>query len=361
MIFGALAIALHFDVVLQQFALRYFPMITIEDNALVKKELDSLQKAATMYNDSPVPAIGRPAPDFIGIAGWINSNPLMMQQLLGKVVLIDFWTYSCINCIRTLPHITQWYKEYKDKGLVIIGVHTPEFEFEKSRTNVANAVQRFDITYPIALDNDYSTWKNYHNRYWPAHYLIDQKGIIQYIHFGEGKYTETENMIRSLLSLPPLAQEEERESFETLTPEIYLGVQRAKNYTQELRITPHITADYDYHNALAPDTVGLKGSWLITSECITSENSTSTLTLNFKARHVYLVVCSKQSSAITVLLDDQPLSSDYHTRDMNDRGEVMVKESRMYEILDLKNIDGRHTLTLRVPEGVSLYAFTFGG
>lgn len=360
MILGALAIALHFDVVLQQIAIRYFPMLTVENNALVKKELDSLQKVADVNNGTPAPELGHPAPDFVGIATWLNTPPLTMQQLKGNVVLVDFWTYSCINCVRTLPYLKKWYDAYKDKGFILVGVHTPEFEFEKSTANVQDALKRFDITYPVALDNTYSTWNNYHNHSWPAHYLIDQQGIIRDIHFGEGKYAETENMIRSLLGLEAVTQEEKREAFAEQTPEIYLGFKRAENYTSELTIVPNATTNYDYQHALAPDTIGLKGSWLITPECITSQSNTATLSLNFVARHVYLVVCSKQASLVTVLLDGKPVPTANYTRDMNDRGEILVKESRMYEILDLKKSDGRHTLTLQVPEQVSLYAFTFG-
>lgn len=360
MILGALAIAFHADVVLQQFTLRYFPTITIDNNAFVTKELESLRKETTMINDSPIPSVGHKAPDFIGITEWLNTTPLTMEQLKGRVVLVDFWTYSCINCVRTLPHLKQWYATYKDQGLVIVGVHTPEFEFEKSKDNVANALKRFDITYPVGLDNEYATWNNYHNHSWPAHYLIDQQGIIQYIHFGEGEYTKTENAIRTLLHRAPLTASEERGIFAQQTPEIYLGFKRAENYTSEIKIIPNTITNYDYQNALAPDTVGLRNTWLISAECLTSQSNTATLNLNFVARHVYLVVCSKQTSLVTVLLDDQSVPKTYYTRDMNERGEILVQESRMYEILDLKNSDGRHTLTLHVPENVSLYAFTFG-
>lgn len=361
MIVGALAIAFHADVILQQVAINYFPKITIENNERVKKELELLQKGASMNNFSPELVVKGRAPDFIGIETWINSQPLTMQQLAGKVVLVDFWTYSCINCVRTLPYLKKWYATYKDNGFVIVGIHTPEFEFEKNPNNVQDAVKRFEITYPVGLDNHYSTWQNYHNHYWPAHYLIDQQGIIQYIHFGEGEYGATENMIRSLLGLAPIEEKGERGLLMPQTPEIYLGSARARNYIAEISLKSGQTVMYDYHAVLGHDEVGLKGLWFVSPEAIISKNNTSFLTLNFSARHVYCVMSAAAPSTITVLLDDKPVPSEYYTKDMNEKGEIIVKESRMYDILDLENNAGRHVLVLQAPENVSLYAFTFGG
>jgi thiol-disulfide isomerase/thioredoxin len=139
------------------------------------------------------------APEFTGIEKWLNSEPLTMQQLRGKVVLVDFWTYTCINCINTLPYVKSWHQKYKDQGLVVVGVHTPEFPFERSTDNVKTAIKRFDIRYPVAQDNRYATWDAYNNRYWPAVYLIDKKGRVAYTHFGEGQYAQTEAAIKALL------------------------------------------------------------------------------------------------------------------------------------------------------------------
>jgi len=141
-----------------------------------------------------------PAPEFTGIDKWLNSEPLSMKQLKGKVVLVDFWTYTCINCINTLPYVKSWHQKYKDQGLVVVGVHTPEFPFERNTDNVKTAMKRFDIQYPVAQDNRYATWSAYNNRYWPAVYLIDKKGNVVYSHFGEGQYAETEATIKSLLA-----------------------------------------------------------------------------------------------------------------------------------------------------------------
>ena len=176
-----------------------------------------------------------PAPDFAGIDGWLNSTPLTMQELRGKVVLIDFWTYSCINCLRTLPHVEAWYRMYRKDGLVVVGVHTPEFAFEHVPSNVRAAVKRLGVRYPVALDNDYGTWNAYGNQYWPAKYLIDRNGHIRYAHFGEGNYDVTEENIRSLLGekLASPASDRLRDLTPTgpLTPESYLGYGRIDRFT----------------------------------------------------------------------------------------------------------------------------------
>lgn len=156
---------------------------------------------ATVANAAPLSNQGQ-APEFAGIEKWLNTEPLTMQNLRGKVVLVDFWTFDCINCINTLPYVKSWHDKYKDQGLVIVGVHTPEFLHERSTDNVKAAMKRFDIRYPVAQDNRYATWSAYNNRYWPATYLINKKGQIVYKHFGEGKYQETEAAIRTLLAEP---------------------------------------------------------------------------------------------------------------------------------------------------------------
>lgn len=157
----------------------------------------TLSRAASTGPTSPAAA-----PEFTGIDNWLNSDPLTLAQLRGKVVLVDIWTYTCINCVRTLPYVTSWYQKYKDQGLEVVGVHTPEFPFERSSPNVQKAIERFGITYPVAQDNRYATWEAYRNQYWPAFYLIDKQGRIVYRHFGEGQYAETEAQIQRLLAQP---------------------------------------------------------------------------------------------------------------------------------------------------------------
>lgn len=374
MIMAALAIAFHYDVKFQQFAIQYVPLINIENNAVVQKELENLRTAnASIANQSfilpseealvqkkaELPQLAQ-APELVGITGWVNSQPLTLQQLKGKVVLIDFWTYSCINCIRTFPYLKDWYAKYNDKGLVIVGVHTPEFEFEKKAQNVQDAAKRFGLTYPIAIDSDFKTWQNYNNRFWPAHYLIDQNGVVRSFHFGEGSYMETENAIRILLGLAPLVGSEKIVSQRLLTPETYLGYQRADRYVEGNQIKGDAVNTYDYQSNLMDNQIGLKGEWLVTPEKITSMGDSAYLNLNFLATRVYLVMDSDKSQLVTVYLDGKPLDERYYTADMKGKGHLVVKEPRKYDVVDLKMAYGRHILTLRVPKGVSLYAFTFG-
>ncbi len=369
MILTAVGLAFNFEVALQQFAIKYIPTLQIENNTTVQNELNKLRPKSIFSENklenlkteqgSDLPKIA-PAPELAGITTWINSNPLTIDQLKGKVVLIDFWTYSCINCIRTLPYLKQWYDTYKDKGLVIIGVHTPEFEFEKDAGNVKKATERFQILYPVALDNNYKTWQAYSNSYWPAHYLIDKQGIVRQVHFGEGQYMETENAIRNLLGMPPLKSEEKIVQKRPTTPETYLGSSRAAHYQPGLSIKRDKIDYYSYTPPLQEDRVGLKGDWLVNPQNITSKNNESSLELNFIASRVYLVMDSKTAQSVAVFLDDAPLPSKYYTADMDDKGHILVHEPRKYDVLNLKEDYGRHKVSLITPEGVSAYAFTFG-
>lgn len=372
MILAAFAIAFHWDVAFQQAALEYVPMVNVEDNPLVKKELESLRKSS-QGNSSFADALSRAsaeekrkdlpkiatAPEIVGILGWINSTSLTLESLRGKVVLIDFWTYSCINCIRTFPYLKEWDRKYKDQGLVIIGIHTPEFEFEKNADNVKDAVKRFGISYPVALDSNFATWQNYSNLYWPAHYLIDQAGILRQFHFGEGKYKETENAIRSLIGLPLLKLEEQTAAARPLTPETYLGYARGTSYALDIVLKPDRIADYTFKEPMGNNRVAIQGKWRVDEEKIIAIGN-STLTLNFIATRVYLVMSSGNPATVKVLLDGKPLPKKYYSVDQNRKGEIEVEAPRKYDVLTLKGDYSRHTLTLIVPRGVSLYAFTFG-
>ena len=209
MIVTAILIYTNYDKAIQVKVLNLFPGYSrflgqFENNSNLQKELDNLagRKAQDHHREMIKSYYLKEAlaPEFAGIAQWLNvPAPLSLQALRGKVVLVDFWTYSCINCVRTLPHLTAWYERYKNDGLVIVGVHTPEFAFERETQNVRNAIKQFNITYPVAQDNDYQTWENYQNHYWPAEYLIDAKGHIRRTHFGEGGYDHMEEAIRALL------------------------------------------------------------------------------------------------------------------------------------------------------------------
>lgn len=341
-IISAIAIAFGADIIIQEKIAHWFPSITIEQNTLLDKELNMLRESEGM---SPMMS----APEIVGISSWLNSEPLTLSELKGKVVLLDFWTYSCINCIRTLPHVKQWYESYKNYDFTIIGIHTPEFAFEKSVNNVENAIKRFGITYPVALDNDYQTWRAYNNHYWPAHYLIDQSGTIVKTHFGEGNYVEMEDAIRALLNMPPSKKAEELETKKTLTPETYLGFERGDHYHPSLQVQKNIPATYKTIGTLGDNEVGLQGIWTIQDDCIISNSNTSTLELNFTATHVYLVLQSDQPKEIIIHLDGKVMPD-----------KIVIHDARMYEILDLKNDYGRHTLKLECPEGIKAYVFTFG-
>jgi len=340
MILTAIAIAMHWDMAIQQRLIRFFPQILIEDSPIVKNELDLLYEKNGDSNSE------QSAPEITGIVNWINSPPLSLMQLKGKVVLIDFWTYSCINCLRTLPYLEQWYADYKDKGLVIIGVHTPEFEFEKDPKNVAEAAYRLGVIYPIAQDNDYKTWQAYHNHYWPAHYLIDQQGHLVKAHFGEGGYQETENEIRQLLGLSPLKMSEKTTTQLPLSPETYLGTLRGKSYTTEQQISPNQVVTYDYKKALELNQAGLKGAWKVEEERITAAGDDSYLNYDFLAKNVYLVLSGSSKTPLQVFLDGKLVNS------------INMDGDRKYDIVSTDY--GPHQLSIKIPAGVSAYAFTFG-
>ncbi|MBS0648815.1 MAG: cytochrome c biogenesis protein DipZ [Verrucomicrobia bacterium] len=337
----AVILTFHWDMLLEQKLGGWIPSALVENNTKVQEQLTKLKGESPTVER--LRELGK-APDLKGITGWINSPPLSIEELKGKVVLIDFWTYSCINCLRTLPYLEDWYAKYKDVGLVIIGVHTPEFVFEKDPKNVAAAARRLGVEYPIALDNDYKTWQAYKNNYWPAHYLIDKDGNMRMEHFGEGSYVETENGIRDLLGLAPLQMEESLASSRTITPETYLGAQRGHSYKGLLKVGE--TATYADNPPLGDDEVGLRGDWRVEEESIESAGSESYLDLNFLARQVYLVLSGSSKKPIEVFLDGKR------------SGEFYMDGDKKYDIVETTY--QRHQLSLKIPPGVKAYAFTFG-
>jgi thiol-disulfide isomerase/thioredoxin len=313
---------------------------------------------------APSPALPKiaSAPEFAGISHWYNSPPLTLKALKGKVVLVDFWTYSCINCLNTLPHIKEWYSKYKDKGFVVVGVHSPEFEFEKDNRNILKAIERFKILYPVALDANYKTWDAYNNHAWPAHYLIDQAGFIRDVHIGEGAYDETENAIRALLGEKPmeLSGREPSPFRRILTPETYLGYLRAQAYGSAIQIKSGEARAYRGTPTPSSNEVNLQGTWLVGPESATAKSKGAHLYLNFLATKVYLVMSGSSKSPVTLTLDGKPLPKEFYTEDMNEKGEIWIKDARKYDVINLKKNYGRHVLGLQLPEEVSAYAFTFG-
>lgn len=364
MIATALGLYFNIDRKFQTHILEKFPqygsgLISFEDNITVQKQLEKLQPTQNKKSVS-----NQKAPDFTGGGEWLNSEPLSLQgELKGKVVLVDFWTYSCINCIRTFPYLKSWYEKYKDQGFVIVGVHSPEFEFEKKTENVAKALSDYGLQYPVVLDNDFKIWSAYKNRYWPAHYLIDKDGVIQYTHFGEGKYIETENEIRRLLEQDELSEtDESKTSNRKRTPETYLGYSRAESYLPELAIAIDSTKTYSHRATVLVDGVGLTGSWSVGPEAAQAQGADSSLTLQFLAQDVHLVLTPPQSGSgkVRVFLDGQPLPAQYQTNDTDENGVITVDQARIYDLLDLKQDYGEHELRLQFESGISAFAFTFG-
>jgi cytochrome c biogenesis protein CcdA/thiol-disulfide isomerase/thioredoxin len=293
-----------------------------------------------------------PAPDFEGISGWLNSKPLTLAGLRGKVVLIDFWTYSCVNCLRTLPHVKSWARTYYDAGLVVVGVHTPEFAFERVPANVRRAVHGLGVKYPVALDNDYATWNAWLNRYWPAKYVIDRRGHLRYAHFGEGSYGETERVIRTLLAerdipKPVAGSLPDRTPSGQQTPETYLGYERIERSIGS-EIIPDREAEYRIPPALATDEFAYGGRWRVERERGVAGRS-ARLRLVFHAQDVYLVLgTSGGEETVQVRLDGRTLTP------------VHVTADRLYRLAHTTGAARDHILDLAFSPGTEAYAFTFG-
>lgn len=304
------------------------------------------------------------APEFAGLTDWRNSAPLTMAELKGKVVLVDFWAYSCVNCVRTLPQLIRWDQQYRDKGLVIIGIHAPEFDFERVPANVAAAIQKRGITYPVALDNGLASWAAFHNQYWPAHYLIDRQGRVVYTHFGEGKYDVTEHNIRALLGLrgDAAAGDNDKPYSAGQTPETYLGYARAQTYAGMPVQLPQDTTSRFTHptSALALHQWSLGGQWHVAPQQLTAEEKGASLRLHFHARRVYAVLGSRGGKPlhVAIRLNGKPLGA-LAGRDAHE-GLVSVDHHTLYELLDLGHVgEGEITLTADAP-GLEAYTFTFG-
>ncbi len=304
---------------------------------------------------SSLPVLGNAA-ELQGISNWINTEPFKISDLKGKVVLVDFWTYSCINCIRTLPHLVEWYDKYADKGLVIVGVHTPEFEFEKDPANVEAAVRKFGIEYPVVQDNNFDTWKAYDNRYWPREYLIDKDGQIRHDHIGEGSYDETEKAIVDLLrEIAPV-----EENFSTMkpdnilvgTPEIYLGYSFARTPLGNSEgFSENNVVDYKPVNATIPNIVYFSGKWHNGPEIVRAVVN-SRLFLIYSAKNVNIV--AGNTSKIRVFVDGKPSVGDDVVN-----GTVSISDQRLYNIVKGDNA-GTHLVEIDADPGFELYTFTFG-
>lgn len=338
-----------------------FDETRIEQVLLAKQNKESIiHKISSSISDSTTLNVQpTPAPAFAGLTNWINSSPLTISQLKGKVVLVDFWTYSCINCIRSIPYVEKWYQTYKEKGLVVVGVSTPEFAFEHNPLNVAAAVKRDRITYPVALDNNYDTWNAYNNDSWPADYLIDKTGNTRYVSLGEGDYSKTEKAIQILLGITqPLKTPTSNVPISSdQTPETYFGTNRTQDYIGSPALADG-TASFSAYKSLAQNQWTLDGNWQIDPEYITSESDSSSLTFNFVAKNVYVVAGSANNQPATVSVSIPGADASEYGADVTN-GKMVVSGSRLYNIVSLHQL-GNSTVTITVPSGVSLYTFTFG-
>ena len=314
-------------------------------------------------------------PSLAGATGWFNSTPLSVESLRGKVVLVDFWTYSCINCLRTLPYVRGWYDKYKGHGLVIIGVHAPEFAFEKNPDNVARAVNDLGVDYPVALDNDYAIWRGFNNQYWPAHYFIDARGQIRHHHFGEGKYHESEDVIRQLLSdagqknLPGGYVNDDHHGVEaapssdpTRSPETYVGYARAMNFVGG-RMVRDDAQDYRAPKAFGTNQWSLDGRWTVHDEHAELGQAGGRIVYRFRGRDLHLVLgpgSDGKPVRFRVTIDGKPPGAD-HGLDTDAQGNGTVDSQRLYQLVRQANGTGERLfeITFLDPD-VRAYAFTFG-
>ena len=319
--------------------------------------------------------------------GWINSAPITAAQLRGKVVLYDFWTYSCINCQRTFPYIRSWYDRYRSAGLVVVGIHSPEFDFEHVRGNVVDAVKRYDVTWPVAIDNEMHIWNAFGNQYWPADYVADREGNIRYTHFGEGDYDNTENVLRKLLGVPTASPRAASVTHgETASPEhnpeTYLGAQYQSLGQPLIAVRP---GTYDYPTpepgSIAPPRFGadgtpliengkltgaLVGKWTVDDEKATSDASVATILLAVHAKEVNLVMATADGHAhdVVVQLDGQPVpvaerGASVHV-DHNGQTRVTVHAPDMYRLFASPTTENHLISVSTTGPGLEAYDFTFG-
>ncbi len=311
-----------------------------------------------------------------GATGWINSAPLTAKQLKGKVVLVDFWAYSCINCIRAVPYIRAWAEKYKDNGLVVIGVHTPEFDFEKQLPNVERATRKFDITYPVALDSNHAIWNAFHNQYWPAHYFIDAKGTVRYEHFGEGEYDQSERWIQQLLkeahakpmpanAVNVLGQgvQAAADANNVRSPETYIGYARAEHFASPGGIKRD--AEHLYAEPIHPrlNEWGLAGQWADREQVAVLKSAGGKIAFHFHARDLHLVLGPSTDGKpvrFRVTIDGHA-PGENHGVDTDAEGNGTVTDNRLYQLVRQKGTIADHIFIIEFEEpGVQAFSFTFG-
>ena len=317
-------------------------------------------------------------PGFVGASLWLNSAPLTPEALRGKVVLVDFWTYSCINCLRTLPYLKAWNEKYKDHGLVIVGVHAPEFAFEKDEGNVRHAVTDLGVTYPVALDNSYAIWQAFHNQYWPAHYFVDAQGKIRTHHYGEGHYAESEQIIRSLLTeagykdLPPASGDAlmpatgvlaAGDDADVQSPETYVGFSRAQNFVSPGGFVHGQVQSYNVPAQLHLNQWGLSGAWNVSEESAVLDKPRGQIAFRFHARDLHLVLGPGKDGKpvrFRVLIDGVAPGAN-HGSDTDADGAGTIREQKLYQLIRQSGSIGEHTFSIEfLDAGVQAFSFTFG-
>ncbi len=345
------------------------PETEVASNSALKTAGDATRP---FHSDLPIEGA---APSLNGAVTWLNSEPLTTAQLRGKVVLVDFWTYSCINCIRTIPYVRAWAEKYKDQGLVVIGVHAPEFAFEKNVDNVRKAVADFKIGYPVAIDNDYRIWRAFENNYWPAHYLIDAKGQIRYQHFGEGNYRQTEQAIQDLLreagsdmaqSAPVVPDAKGAEASPDLSHirsgETYVGYSQATGFVSPEGLKADTAADYSTTNP-GLNQWGLTGTWTVGPEQASLDKAGGGITYRFSARDLHLVLgpsADGKPIRFQVTVDGKAPGMD-HGSDIDPDGNGTVTATKLYQLVRQSGDVTTRNFEIRfLDPGVQAYAFTFG-
>ncbi|WP_337269983.1 cytochrome c biogenesis protein DipZ [Oryzifoliimicrobium ureilyticus] len=352
---------------------RFHVQQTVEPGARVASSSDGLPPGPVPFK-SKLTVEGR-APSLDGATAWLNSSPLTTEELRGKVVLVDFWTYSCINCIRTLPYVRAWSERYKDQGLVVIGVHSPEFAFEKRIENVRRAIGDLKIAYPIAVDSNYEIWRAFDNSYWPAFYLIDAKGQIRYYQFGEGDYRKTDEAIQELLReaggsaaasvpIPPQASgiEAAPDSQNIRSPETYIGYQQATGFTSNETVLTDEPRQYSLSEPQL-NKWGLSGNWTVGAEAAILDRRDGIIAYRFNARDLHLVLgpgAEGKPVRFQVTIDGHPPGPD-HGVDIDAEGNGIVTATRLYQLVRQSGAVKPKTFAIRfLDPGVQAYAFTFG-
>ncbi len=315
----------------------------------------------------------RKSPDLKGISGYINtSQEEIDKRLEGKVVLYDFWTYSCINCIRTIPYLTAWDEKYSDEGLVILGIHTPEFEFEKKYENVVFATDKFGIEYPVIQDNDKEIWNDFQNRYWPRKYIADHEGYIRFDHIGEGAYKETEEVIQTLLkeranTIGNVIEEKELVNLDEFrhatfrTPELYFGYKFAEGRNQlgnEEGFSKNKNVTYQLPDQFKQHYFYMEGTWKNNNDGMKLVSDSGKIVLNFNAKQVNIV--ADGNATLNIQYDGGMIPEDSRGQDIDSNGNVVISEPRLYNLIEM-NQEGPHEIIIKVLEpDFEIFTFTFG-